>query len=72
MKTDTFTSYLLPIAMAILRDDAYAKQSNLQDAAVEAIGAVCQCLPWSRYQVVLKYYLKVLPKSLTQQKLMVR
>ena len=70
--TDCLANYLLPIVTTFIKDESYAKQSNLLDGSVEAIGAICRGLPWQRYSTVLRQYLILLTKSVDQQKLMVR
>lgn len=72
LKTDTVISYILPMVTAFVQDETYRKQSNLLDAAVESFGAICGALPWPRYLLLLKHYLALLPKSLDQQRLIVR
>jgi hypothetical protein len=72
VKPETLVSYCLPIVTSFLRDEQLMKNSGLVECAVEALGAVCHCLPWSRYLIVLKHYLQQLPKSLKHQKIMVK
>lgn len=69
---DTLTSFFLPMVSSFISDDTYKKHAPVQDAAVEAIGVICRLLPWKLYLNQLKHYLKLLPKKLDKQKLLVR
>lgn len=55
-------SFLFPIAKSFIEDQKYAKQAALIEAAISAIGTFCACLPWKRYEVLLKRYLQKLTK----------
>ena len=62
----------MPIVVAFFRDETYAKNSDLLDAAVEALGAVAMYLPWESYLSLLHFYLRALVKTDVNQKLVVR
>ncbi|XP_023930047.1 small subunit processome component 20 homolog [Lingula anatina] len=72
LKNESLLSYMLPIATSFLTDKTYEKAQHLIEAAVDLVGAICRQLPWEHYLRILKYYLGQLPKSLENQKLMVR
>lgn len=57
---------------AYLRDETYHKEATIMDAVVDTISSMARCLPWYHYLNMLKYYLTQLPRSLDNQKLMVR
>ncbi|XP_064627386.1 small subunit processome component 20 homolog [Lineus longissimus] len=65
-------SYVMPMASVYITCPEYAKQHNLVDTAIEAIGCICKLLPWSKYLQLLKSYLYLLPKSIENQKTMVK
>ncbi|ESO12980.1 hypothetical protein HELRODRAFT_188063 [Helobdella robusta] len=72
ISSKTLHSYILPIILSYLKDQLYAKDSDLLDASVEALGSVVRFLPWEEYYGVLRHYLKVLDKAPPNQKLIVR
>ncbi len=72
LNTHCLVSYLLPIVTTFVKDESYAKDSNLLDGAVEALGGLARHLPWPRYLLLLKHYLQALPKPNYNQKLLVR
>ncbi|KAK3603374.1 hypothetical protein CHS0354_025985 [Potamilus streckersoni] len=72
VRNETLISYFLPIASSFVNSEIYNKANALQDAAVEAMGAICRQLKWHNYLQQLKHYLQVLAKSLDTQKLTVR
>lgn len=68
----TVLAYLLPLASSFILDEAYLKVPALQEAAVDAVGALCRLLSWQHYFQQLRHYLQKLMKNLEQQKLIVR
>ena len=68
----TVTGYLLPMVGIYLTDDTYKKTQTVVDGAIDVISATARFLPWGSYQVLLQHYLERLPKSLKDQKLMIR
>ncbi|XP_074650347.1 small subunit processome component 20 homolog [Tubulanus polymorphus] len=65
-------AYLMPMASAYLQDRTYAATSHLIDAAIEMVAAICKRLPWKQYNQILRHFLAQLPKSLENQKMIVR
>ncbi|XP_052810287.1 small subunit processome component 20 homolog [Mya arenaria] len=72
VKNETINNIFLPLVSSFLTDDLYKKHTTVQDAAVDAIGVICRVLPWKLYATQLKFYLKLLPKCFSRQKLLVR
>ena len=65
--------FLLPMATAIIFDPALAaKNPNLVIEAIDAVGAVAGQLPWRWYYLLLQQYLRLVMRSIDQQKTAVR
>ncbi|XP_071791922.1 small subunit processome component 20 homolog isoform X2 [Asterias amurensis] len=65
--------FLLPMATAIIFDPVIsAKNPNLVIEAIGAVGAVASQLPWRWYYLLLQQYLRLVTKSIDQQKTAVR
>ncbi|KAH9508651.1 U3 snoRNP protein [Bulinus truncatus] len=65
-------SYFNPLVYAFILDNTYSKHANIQDAAVDLLGAICKQLPWQYYLQLLRFYLKLLPHKVELQKQIVR
>jgi len=72
VRTNTLGFFLVPIVKAFLLDKAYTKQTDLVDAAVEAMSAIARELPWSHYSRTLLLLLEDLGKEENNNKLTVR
>ncbi|TDG50580.1 hypothetical protein AWZ03_002884 [Drosophila navojoa] len=68
----TLTQFLLPLATRYLLSEKHAGKHTLVDAAIEAVGVMCEQLPWQQYHAVLRHYLQRLRLSHGQQKQCVR
>ncbi|XP_071445858.1 small subunit processome component 20 homolog [Hetaerina americana] len=66
MGPQTLTNIILPLSFHYLFNLRYAKNNSLVDAAIEAVGAACHCLPWHQYQAILKHQLGQLQKGTTE------
>ena len=71
-RADTLLQIILPLVNSFLQDECYAKFADLIEASVEATGAICSYLPWSKYMQQLQTYLRKLTRSLDNHKLMIR
>lgn len=72
VKPETLVNYILPMITSLLREPAFIKISDNADVAVETLGIIVRRLPWSRYLIVLRYYLGETLKGLDNQKLSVK
>ncbi|XP_062128311.1 small subunit processome component 20 homolog [Drosophila sulfurigaster albostrigata] len=68
----SLTQFLLPLATRYLLSEKHSGKHTLVDAAIEAVGVMCELLPWQHYQAVLRHYLQRLRHSHSQQKQCVR
>ncbi|KAH8269515.1 hypothetical protein KR018_004754 [Drosophila ironensis] len=68
----TLTQYLMPLATRYLLSEKHSGRPTLIDTAIEAVGVMCEMLPWTQYHAVLRYYLKKLRYAQGQQKQCVR
>ncbi|XP_055916600.1 small subunit processome component 20 homolog [Eupeodes corollae] len=68
----TLMQFIMPLASRYLLNEKHAAKHTLVDAAIEALGTVCQLLPWQHYQAVLKLYLQKMRTSQEHQKHCVR
>lgn len=68
----TLTQFLLPLATRYLLSEKHAGRHTLVDAAIEAVGVMCEQLPWQQYHAVLRHYLQRLRLAHGQQKQCVR
>ncbi|XP_055858759.1 small subunit processome component 20 homolog [Episyrphus balteatus] len=68
----TLTQFIMPLASRYLLNEKHAGKHTLVDAAIEALGTVCQLLPWQHYQGVLKLYLQKMRTTQEHQKHCVR
>ncbi|EDW61256.1 small subunit processome component 20 homolog [Drosophila virilis] len=68
----TLTQMLLPLATRYLLSEKHAGKHTLVDAAIEAVGVMCELLPWQQYHAVLRHYLQRLRLAHGQQKQCVR
>ncbi|XP_022111823.1 small subunit processome component 20 homolog [Acanthaster planci] len=65
--------FLLPMATALIFDQVLAaKNPNLVIEAIGAVGAIAGQLPWRCYYLILQQYLRLIMRSLDQQKTAVR
>ncbi|CAL1546797.1 unnamed protein product [Lymnaea stagnalis] len=71
-RTEILMSYFNPLVHAFVLDSSYSSHANLQDAAIDLLGAICKQLPWQYYLQLLRFYLKLLPKKVELQKQIVR
>ncbi|XP_059169859.1 small subunit processome component 20 homolog [Physella acuta] len=65
-------SYFIPLVHAFVLDNSYSKYANVQDAAIDLLGAICKQLPWPYYLQLLRFFLKLLPKKVELQRQIVR
>ena len=73
MPASVLTSYLVPLVMAILRnDDDFSTQHVLRDFTIKALGSLCWCLPWESYCTMLLSCLRALLRGKQSTKLNVR
>jgi len=72
VKSETISSFFLPLVASFVLDDAYIKHTTVQDAAVDAMALICRLLPWKLYVNQLKFFLKMLPKRLKGQKTIIK
>jgi len=73
LSNKTLFSFILPMISHVVFDNlSKTKNHNLLTATIEAIGAICKGLPWSKYSSLLKHYLNVLQKDKLNQKTIVR
>ncbi|XP_068147999.1 small subunit processome component 20 homolog [Drosophila tropicalis] len=68
----TLTHVLMPLTTRYLLNDKHTGKHTLIDAAIEAVGVMCELLPWQQYLAILRYYLNKLRYSQTHQKQCVR
>ncbi|KAL7735710.1 hypothetical protein ACLKA6_019967 [Drosophila palustris] len=68
----TLTQFLMPLATRYLLSEKHSGKHTLVDAAIEAVGVMCELLPWQQYHVVLRHYLQRLRQAHSQQKQCVR
>lgn len=68
----TLTQFLMPLATRYLLNEKHVGKHTLVDAAIEAVGVMCELLPWQQYHVVLRHYLQRLRQAHSQQKQCVR
>lgn len=65
-------SYVVPLIYTFVTDPSYSKHANVQDAAIDLLGAVCRQLPWPHYLQMLRFYLKLLTRKIDQQRQIIR
>ncbi|RUS70515.1 hypothetical protein EGW08_021727, partial [Elysia chlorotica] len=65
-------SYVVPLIYAFVTDSSYSKHANVQDAAIDLLGAVCRQLSWPHYLQMLRFYLKLLTRKLDLQRQIIR
>ncbi|KAH6924225.1 hypothetical protein HPB50_013888 [Hyalomma asiaticum] len=63
---------LLPLSSCYLFNSAYAKQTALVDAAIEAVSALCSRLPWRHYEANLSRYIQQLQRDTEHHKMAIR
>lgn len=63
---------LLPLSSCYLFNSAYAKQTALVDAAIEAVSALCSRLPWRHYEANLSRYIQQLQRDTDHHKMAIR
>lgn len=68
----TLTQFLMPLATRYLLSEKHSSKHTLVDAAIEAVGVMCELLPWQQYHAVLRHYLQRLRQAHSQQKQCVR
>ncbi|XP_029678623.1 small subunit processome component 20 homolog [Formica exsecta] len=68
----TLTQFILPLCSSYLCNEAFIHKNSLVDAAIETIGMVCRLLPWHHYEIILRYYLNKLRRSMEFQKQLIR
>ncbi|KAL6428059.1 hypothetical protein ACFW04_008441 [Cataglyphis niger] len=68
----TLTQFILPLCSSYLCNEAFIHKNSLIDAAIETIGVVCRLLPWYHYEIILRYYLNKLKRSMEFQKQLIR
>lgn len=71
-QTQTYNYFLLPIVTSYLCNETYADKHTLIDATMEALSVISRQLPWPKYEVLLKNYLRKLRTLHTHQKQCVR
>ncbi|GFN80708.1 small subunit processome component 20 homolog, partial [Plakobranchus ocellatus] len=65
-------SYVVPLIYTFVTDSSYSKHANVQDAAIDLLGAVCRQLSWPYYLQMLRFYLKLLTKKPDLQRQIIR
>ena len=63
---------MMPIVRSFLDNDMYHKYDYLIEEACGSIGAICYVLAWPKYLKLVEYYLKILPKNILNQKLIIK
>lgn len=71
-RAEIHMSYFIPLVYAFITDPSYSSHANLQDAAIDLLGAICKQLPWQHYIQLLRFYLYLLPKKIELQRQLVR
>ncbi len=67
-----FVLFLFPITTSFLNDVQYTKQTSLMNSSIEALGAFCRYVQWSKYDSLLKYYIKLLIAQKGDQKMNIK
>ncbi|ALC42798.1 CG4554 [Drosophila busckii] len=70
--TRTLTQFVMPLATRYLLNEKYISKHTLVDAAIEAVGGLCELLPWQQYHAVLRHYLQKMRLAHDHQKQCVR
>ena len=65
-------SYFVPLIYTFVTDSSFSKHANVQDAAIDLLGAVCRQLSWPHYLQMLRFYLKLLTKKVDLQRQIIR
>ena len=50
------TQLILPLCTTYLLNPDYVKHSQLVEQAIVLFGAICRTLPWTQYEIYIKYY----------------
>ena len=70
--SNNLLSFMMPIVRSFLDNDMYHKYDYLIEEACGSIGAICYVLAWPKYLKLVEYYLKILPKNILNQKLIIK
>ena len=70
--TDNLLSFIMPLVRSFLDNEMYHKYDYLIEDACTSIGSICYILAWPKYIKVIEYYLKILPKNIMNQKLVIK
>jgi U3 small nucleolar RNA-associated protein 20 len=72
VSTENLLSFMMPLVRSFLDNEIYYKYDYLIDDACIAIGSICYVLSWPKYIRIVEYYLKILPKNIMNQKLVIK
>ena len=72
ISSNNLLSFMMPIVRSFLDNDMYHKYDYLIEEACGSIGAICYVLAWPKYLKLVEYYLKILPKNILNQKLIIK
>jgi len=70
--SNNLLSFMMPIVRSFLDNEMYHKYDYLIEEACGSIGAICYVLAWPKYLKLVEYYLKILPKNILNQKLIIK
>ncbi len=69
---DNLLNFMIPLVRCFLDNDAYYKYDYLIEDACQALGSICTMLSWPKYLKLTQHYLKELPKSIDNQKIIIK
>ena len=72
ISSNNLLSFMMPIVRSFLDNEMYHKYDYLIEEACGSIGAICYVLAWPKYLKVVEYYIKILPKNILNQKLIIK
>lgn len=72
ISSENLLGFMMPLIRSFLDNEMYHKYDYLIEEACESIGAVCYVLEWPKYIKIVEYYLKILPKNILNQKLVIK
>ncbi len=72
ISSENLLGFMMPIVRSFLDNEMYHKYDYLIEDACISIGCICYVLAWPKYLKVVEYYLKILPKNIMNQKLIIK
>ena len=72
ISSENLLHYMMPIAKSFIENEQYEKYDYIIEEACNSIGAICYVLNWTKYLKIVEYYIKILPKSIMNPKIVTK